>query len=244
LTVAVQLGADVRYGVETKDIIRDGAGAVVHTGEASFTADRVAIAAGAWTRRLLRVGGTDVPMLHTHAEILETDPLPPMVRAIVVSASQARAELERAIAAPEQRARWDGESDDELLPAIVELGVTQFDDGRVRLGQVSRATTGFPSGPAPASEAMIRTEVRRYFPMLAAAPARLHGCPVSISRDRLPIAGPLPEAPTTWVVGGLAGPLIYLPALARRVAAALLGEAAPELAPFSPARFATEPTGS
>ena len=243
LTAAEQLGATVRYGVEVHGIDQAGAeAAVVRTTDGPLTADRVVVAAGAWTRRLLRASGRDVAIFHTHAEVLETAPLPPTVAAVVVSASQARVELERAIAAPELSSRWDHESGDELLPAIVELGVTQFDDGRARLGQVSRAATGFLGGPLPAGEAALRAEVGRYLPSLAAAPAHLHGCPVSISRDRLPIAGPLPEAPSIWVVGGLAGPLVYLPALARRVAAALFGEPAPELAPFAPARFANEPT--
>ncbi|MDP8921620.1 MAG: FAD-binding oxidoreductase [Chloroflexota bacterium] len=243
LTVAAQLGAIVRYGVEVHAVHQAGVDrAVVRTGEGLIAADRVVVAAGAWTRRLLRASGRDVAVLHTHAEVLETEPLPPTVAAIVVSASPARAELERAIAAPELAWRWDSEMEDELLPAIAELGVTQFDDGKVRLGQVSRAVTGFLAGPLPTGEAAIRALVGRYFPSLATAPARLRGCPVSISRDRVPIAGPLPDAPSVWIVGGLAGPLVYLPALARRIAGTLAGEAAPELTPFSPARFTAETT--
>jgi len=40
-----------------------------------------------------------------------------------------------------------------------------------------------------------------------------------------------------WIVTGLVSPLIYLPALAPRMAAALEGAAAPDLEPFVPARL-------
>jgi glycine/D-amino acid oxidase-like deaminating enzyme len=178
LTVAEHLGATVRYGVEVEAVDQDARGSIVRTPDGPIAADRVVVAAGAWARRLLRASGRDVAILHTHAEVLETEPLPPMVNAVVVGASQARAELERAIAAPELATRWDHETDHEVVPAIVELGVTQFEDGRVRLGQVSRAATGFPAGPSPAGEAILRAEVGRYFPSLAvpAGPApRLPG---------------------------------------------------------------------
>jgi len=238
LGAAEALGATIRYGVDVREIASAGAdGVTAIADDGRVHADRVVVAGGAWTRRLLRASALDTALLHTHAEILETDPLPPTVANVVGAASQARVKLECDLAAPGLAARWGAESPAEILPPIVELGVTQFDDGRVRIGQISRGVSGFLSAPLPSGEAALREMVRPYFPALATAPARHHGCPVSISKDRLPIAGPLPDADGVWVVAGLASPLIYLPTLAQRVAASLGGDAAPELAPFSPARF-------
>jgi glycine/D-amino acid oxidase-like deaminating enzyme len=61
---------------------------------------------------------------------------------------------------------------------------------------------------------------------------------VAISADRLTVAGPLPQAPDVYVVAGIDSPLILTPTLAARLAAALAGEAVPDLAPFRPDRFA------
>jgi glycine/D-amino acid oxidase-like deaminating enzyme len=127
---------------------------------------------------------------------------------------------------------------DELLPAVVEMGAVQFPDGSVRIGQVSRAVPGFLPGPLASGEALIRERVKRFVPQLAAEPATLRGRPVAISADRLPVAGPLAQAPDVYLVAGLDSPLILAPVLAARLARALTGEAVPDLAPFSPARFA------
>jgi hypothetical protein len=117
----------------------------------------------------------------------------------------------------------------------------QFADGRVRLGQVSRAVPGFLPGPLAGGETLIRERVARFFPRLAALPATLQARPVAISADRLPVAGPLPQACDVLVVTAMDSPLIFAPALAVRLAAALAGEAVPDLAPFRPERFAASP---
>jgi glycine/D-amino acid oxidase-like deaminating enzyme len=142
-----------------------------------------------------------------------------------------------AIAQPERRADFEAEDGSDLgLAPSVEIGVVQQADGRVRLGQLSRGISGFLDGPRPDGEASIRAEVARFFPELAKQPGQVHHRPVSFTPDRLPLAGPVPGAPGYWLVNGLVSPLIYLPALAPRMAAALEGESVPELEPFAPAR--------
>jgi glycine/D-amino acid oxidase-like deaminating enzyme len=196
--------------------------------------------------RLLRDAGIAVPMVHTHAEIVESEPLPPTFKHVVIAikpVEQSRGALETAIAQPERRAHFEAEDGTDLgLPPSVEIGVVQQADGRVRLGQVSRGVSGFLDGPQPNGEAAIRAEVARFFPDLARQPGQVHHRPVSFTPDRLPLAGPVPGAPGYWLVNGLVSPLIYLPALAPRMAAALEGERVPELEPFAPARL-LEPAG-
>ena len=106
-----------------------------------------------------------------------------------------------------------------------------FDDTLAKAIQVLLAT------PDPGGELLIRRRVKEFLPSLAALPARLHGRPVSVAADRLPVAGPFAEVPSLWVVGGMVSPLVFAPSLAERVAASLADESAPELAGFGPDRL-------
>jgi glycine/D-amino acid oxidase-like deaminating enzyme len=240
---AQKLGAQVQCGVDVQAIRLGGPTPSLETSAGTISAERVVLTAGAWMGRLLRQSGINVPVVHTHAEILESEPLPPTFRHLIVSANQSRAVLEAEIARREHRTRLDAEDGSEVAtPISVELGVVQRANGRVRLGQLSRGIAGFLDGPDPSGEAAIRAEVARYFPELARQPARLHSRPVSFSTDRLPMAGPLPGAPACWLISGLVSPLIYLPVLAEQVAAALSGEARPALAPFALERLALSAT--
>jgi glycine/D-amino acid oxidase-like deaminating enzyme len=240
---AQALGATIQCGVDVQAIRLDGSTPILETSSGTISAGRVVLTAGAWMGRLLRQSGINLPLVHTHAEILESEPLPPTVRHLVVSANQTRGVLEAELARPEHRARLDAEDGTEVAsPVSVELGVVQRTDGRIRLGQLSRGIAGFLDGPDPAGEAAIRAEVGRYFPELARQPARLHSRPVSFSADRLPMAGPLPGRPDCWLISGLVSPLIYLPILAEQVAAALDGERRPALEPFALERLALPAT--
>ncbi len=233
--------AEFRSGVEVQAIRTDGSTPVVETADGPISAGQVILAAGAWIGRLLRGAGLDVPMAHTHAEIVESEPLPQTYRHVVVALTppeRSRAALETALADPARRVAFEADDGTDLgLHPSVEIGVVQQADGRVRLGQLSRAVAGMLDGPHPDGEALIRAEVARFYPDLARQTGRVYSRPVSFSVDRLPIAGPVPNAPGYWLVNGLVSPLIYLPALAPRLAAALDGETVPEIAAFAPARL-------
>lgn len=238
---AAMHGATVRTGLDVTAIRVDGSTPRVETSDGPITARQVILASGAWIGRLLRNAGIALPLVHTHAEVVESEPLPPTFKHVVIAvkpAEQSRGALEAAIARPERRAQLEAEDGSDLgLTPSVEIGVVQQADGRVRLGQVSRGISGFLDGPRPDGEAAIRAEVGRYFPELAKQPGTVHHRPVSFTADRLPLAGPVPGAPGYWLVNGLVSPLIYLPALAPRVAAALDGDPVPEIEPFDPARL-------
>ena len=238
-------GAEFRTGVEVTALRVDGPNPVVETSAGPISAGQVILAAGAWMGKLMRECGVNLPLHHTHADIVETDPLPQQYQHVVVASlpvERTRGALELALAQPEHHAQFDAEDGSELpIPPSAELGVVQLPDGRVRLGQMSRAISGFRDGPHPDADALIRAEVARFYPELARQPGTVSHRPVSFSADRLPLAGPVPGAPGYWLVGGLVSPLIYLPALAPKMATALAGEAAPELSPFAPARLMSQP---
>lgn len=238
---AAMHGAAFRGGVSVTALSVDGPTPSVQTSEGRIEAGQVVLTAGAWIGRLLRDAGLTIPMVHTHAEIVESEPLARTFERVIIALNpfeRSRAALENAIAEPGRRARFEAEDGSDLgLPPSVEIGIVQQADGRVRLGQLSRGISGMLDGPRPDGDALIRAEVARYFPDLAKVPGTLHSRPVSFSVDRLPAAGPVPGAPGFWLVNGLVSPLIFLPALAPRMAAALNGDAVPELAPFAPARL-------
>jgi glycine/D-amino acid oxidase-like deaminating enzyme len=238
---AAMHGARFEGGVEVTAIRADAPTPLVETSAGPISAGQVILTAGAWIGRLLREAGSGLPLVHTHAEVVESEPQPPIYQHVVVAVTpveKARGTLETAIAEPERRAQFEADDGTDLgLPNSVEIGVVQQADGRVRLGQISRGVSGFLDGPRPDGEAAIRAEVSRFYPELARQPGQVHSRPVSFSADRLPVAGAVPGLPGYWLVTGLVSPLIYLPALAPRMAAALAGEPVPALVPFAPARL-------
>jgi glycine/D-amino acid oxidase-like deaminating enzyme len=241
-------GAELRTGVEVQALRLGGSSPAVETPGGLISAGQVILATGAWGGRLLRQCGISVKLHHTHADIVETEPLPRQYRHVVVAAlplERTRGALETALAQPDHAAGFAAEDGTELpIPASTEIGVVQLADGRVRLGQVSRAVSGFWDGPHPDADRLVRAEVERFFPDLAQQPGIVAHRPVGYPADRLPIAGPVPGAPGLWLVGGLVSPIIYLPSLAPRLAAALAGEVVPELAAFGPGRLMSRHAGA
>jgi glycine/D-amino acid oxidase-like deaminating enzyme len=234
--------------MEVQALRLGGSSPAVETPGGLISAGQVILATGAWGGRLLRQCGISVKLHHTHADIVETEPLPRQYRHVVVAAlplERTRGALETALAQPDHAAGFAAEDGTELpIPASTEIGVVQLPDGRVRLGQVSRAVSGFWDGPHPDADRLVRAEVERFFPDLAQQPGIVAHRPVGYPADRLPIAGPVPGAPGLWLVGGLVSPIIYLPSLAPRLAAALAGEVVPELAAFGPGRLMSRHAGA
>jgi glycine/D-amino acid oxidase-like deaminating enzyme len=202
-----------------------------------FSSDRLAICAGAWTRSLLRRAGIWVPQYFSSAESIETAPVDVRLRTIVMPAVLQRFRLETAASQPELDTQWD-EPDRELAPAILDAGAIQFQNGHIRMGQISRACTSLTPALDPAqSEAQIRAQVGQILPAIAQLPGTWSACTVAFSRDQLPLVGPLPGHESIWLFSGFSNPLALVPALARRLARHSLGPFDPLLVPLSPGRF-------
>jgi glycine/D-amino acid oxidase-like deaminating enzyme len=77
-------GADVREGVEVRDVVfSDGAVAGVETNAGYMAADAVVVATGAWTIDLLRRVGIDAPVGRERLQVLATKPRPRDIRPVV-----------------------------------------------------------------------------------------------------------------------------------------------------------------
>ncbi len=208
-------------------------------GQTDLTAANVVICAGASSRSLLKAAGIPIRLYFTQAEIIETAPILDLqLRTMVSPADLKRYQLEDAASRLEMDALWDEPGHEPASP-ILDAGAIQLLDGRLRLGQLSRALTDLGSRPdAAKSEAMIREGVRQILPALADLPGTWHCCHVVYSADHLPLVGAVPGIEGVFLFTGFSSPLAIAPALARRFAAHASGNLDPLIESLSPRRFA------
>ncbi|GAB4142715.1 MAG: hypothetical protein Fur0046_19410 [Cyanobacteria bacterium J069] len=208
----------------------------VTTSAGPLSAAGVIVSAGGWSRNLLKQAGLPVRIYFSWAELIETPPASPtQIRTIMMPAALKRFEQEAAAGAED--AAWDL-PEQEVVSPILDEGVIQFQDGRIRIGQVTRMISSLePSVDAAASETNLRQAVGRFLPSLKDAPGTWSRCPVAFTGDRLPLVGPVPGAEGIYLFSGFSNPFALMPPLARRYAHHLTGQADPLLAGVSPARF-------
>ena len=216
----------------------------VTTASNRYSAAHVAICAGAISRMLLRSAGISCPLYFTQAELIETAPVALKLRTLVMPAELQRFAMEAEAGAVERAALWD-KTEHELLPAILDAGVVQLADGRLRMGQLSRVTSDLePAVDAIASEQALRQAVGQILPALQSLPGQWCRTQVAFSGDRLPLVGALPGRTGLYLFSGFSNPFAILPPIARRFAAAQVATPALRLDAdlldaFSPSRFST-----
>jgi glycine/D-amino acid oxidase-like deaminating enzyme len=215
------------------------------TAEQAYPAQRVLVASGAFSRPLLATAGLKVPLYHTQAELIETLPTPEItLRALVMPAVTQRFALEAQASRPEVDALWD-EPGHEVTPSIIDGGAVQFWDKHLCLGQISRTVTDL-NGPVDSSPSIrrLRRTLAGILPSLSQLPGHWHRCPVSFSRDGLPLVGPFPGLEGLDLMAGFNGPFVYLPPIAQRFAQAAVGQPDDALAALRPARFLAQSSDS
>ncbi|NJR38357.1 MAG: FAD-binding oxidoreductase [Leptolyngbyaceae cyanobacterium CSU_1_4] len=210
----------------------------VTTSSETYTSANIAICAGAMSRSFLQQAGLSTRLYYTHAEMIETPPLDLRLQAIVMPAEQQRFEMEERAA--EVDALWD-KPNFEVVPAILDVGVVQFQDGSLRIGQITRALTDLhPQVDAPESEIAMRMGIEKILPALKDVPGKWRSCLVAFSGDRLPLVGAMPQAPSIHLFSGFSNPFAILPPLARRFAQQAAGHPDEILRQMSPGRFEAE----
>jgi glycine/D-amino acid oxidase-like deaminating enzyme len=202
-----------------------------------YEAANVAICAGGFSRALLHQAGIQTRLYFTQAEIIETPPLDLQLQAIVMPAELKRFAMEAAAGRADQNALWD-QPGHEISAPILDIGVIQLQDGRVRLGQVSRTLTDlYTQVNAAESEAEIRRAIGQFLPVLEQVPGRWCSCLVSFSGDRLPLVGEVAGTKGLHLFSGFSNPFALLPPTARRFAQSAMGRSDALLAQLSPDRF-------
>jgi len=209
----------------------------VTTSVGNFAAENVMIGAGGMSRMLLRSAGLSTRVYFTQAELIEIPSIELQLQAIVMPAELKRFALEGQAGNAEHDALWD-EAVREVLPAVLDAGAVQFQNGMVRIGQISRTYTDPDKRfDARVSEAIIRDAVGQVLPALKDLPGQWHTCPVAFSGDGLPLVGPLPHIKGLYLFSGFSNPFSILPPLARRFAQSVAGNADELIAYLSPVRF-------
>jgi glycine/D-amino acid oxidase-like deaminating enzyme len=210
----------------------------VTTPTQAYAAGQVAIAAGGFSRDLVKTIGLTVPVYFTHAEILETPPLAQQLRSLIMPAALTRADLEAESRDATMDARWSKPSQ-ALAPPILDVGCIQFRDGTIRIGQISRIHTALqPPFDVAAGTAKLRQGIANLVPALANVPGQWQSCPVAFSCDGLPLAGPVPALSGLAMFSGFSSPFALVPGLAVHFAKWAAGSSEPLMAAVSPDRFA------
>jgi glycine/D-amino acid oxidase-like deaminating enzyme len=189
----------------------------VTTTTATYHSANVVICAGGLSRQLLKSAGISIKLYFTHAEIIETPSINDIrLRTLVMPASDQRFQLE---AESTQRDElWD-KPGNEPLSAILDVGAIQFQDGSLRLGQISRVLTD-PNAKvnSETSEKWLRESVGEVLPALKNLSGTWHHCLVAFSGNQFPLIGAIPGFESVHVFSGFSNPLVNVPPLAERFA--------------------------
>ncbi|MBW4641507.1 MAG: FAD-binding oxidoreductase [Goleter apudmare HA4340-LM2] len=204
----------------------------VKTNTATFHSANVVICAGGLSRQLLTSAGITLKIYFTHAEIIETPPIDLQLRTLVMPAHLQRFQLEAASTQVDQV--WH-EPGNEPVPPILDAGAIQFQDGSLRLGQISRTLTDpHAKVNSETSEKWLRASVGKVLPALENIPGTWHHCLVAFSGDRLPLIGAIPGYESIHVFAGFSNPLVIIPPLAQRFAGFAAGKEDAIIAQLSP----------
>jgi len=191
----------------------------VETGAARYQADRVAIMCGAWTGRVARMAGVDVPIRHTHAEAFVTEPM-----ALPLDNTIELANFYETIHGVEQAVSV-GFSRDLRGALVVTEAVTQT-------AELHRKTAAW-------GLAGMAADLVKLYPALAGVRVvRAWGIPTPFSPDDEPLVGWLPGRDNLFVAAAFLETITAVPVVSDWMAGMILGEAIPaDLSPFSPIRF-------
>jgi glycine/D-amino acid oxidase-like deaminating enzyme len=208
---AVAVTGLVKQGRQIEGVITD---------KSSYKAAQTAVCTGALTRLLLSGLGKPIQLYFSQAELIETEAVSFQMQTMIMPAELQRFELEAKAGAAEVEAQWN-QPGQELVPAVLDAGVVQLRDGRLRIGQISRANSDLePAVDRAASEQILRQGIGEILPSLQSIPGRWCSCQVAFSGDRLPLVGPMLDWEGLYLFSGFSNPFAILPPLARRFAQA------------------------
>jgi glycine/D-amino acid oxidase-like deaminating enzyme len=204
----------------------------VTTPTTTYYSENVVVCAGGFSRMLLRNAGINVRVYFTHAETIETPPVDLQLSTCVKPAQLKRFQLEAD--AGDNDALWD-ETGYEVVPPILDPGAFQFQDGSIRMGQISRAIADPHAKVDPTqSEADMRAQVSKLLPTVGNLPGTWHNCLVAFGPNRLPVVGKIPGFEGIYLFSGFTNPLVFVPPLAQRFANWVSGENDPIITQLSP----------
>jgi glycine/D-amino acid oxidase-like deaminating enzyme len=207
----------------------------IKTSTKTYHSANIVVCAGGLSRQLLKASGIPIKLYFTHAEMIQTPPVEVQLRTLIMPANLQRFQLEAESTKVDEL--WN-EPGHELLAPILDTGAIQFQNGSIRLGQISRVLSDpYVEIDRKTSESWLRRSIGEILPALSNLPGTWHHCLVAFSRDRLPVIGSIPGCNGVYVFAGFSNPLAIVPPLAQRFANYLTGKEDEIISQLSPARF-------
>ena len=238
---ARRAGATVRGHAGVRRLLGDGervTGVLVDDGP--LAAGAVLLAAGPWSRALAASAGLDLPVGGARGWLLQTAPLPWTVGHVFEETSWPGPEGIGVQARPPTVGTL-AEAGSAGPPAEGTAFTLQQGPGGHAVVGASLLASLREDPEQPETVHGLARRALRFVPRLAEAPVVASWSAVRpVSPDGYPLVGPWPGVAGLWVSGGHGAEGVQLaPASARMLAAQLVeGRAAPDAAPFDPARFA------
>jgi sarcosine oxidase subunit beta len=190
----------------------------VHTPNAAYAAQVVVLATGAWTGEVVALADRQLPMRHTHAEALVTEPLPPLLHHHV------------GLAGFYENVHYSDRT--------VALGAGQHANGTLVVSNAIEQAERIDRRSSRWGMPAIAASLLALLPALhRARVVRTWAAPSPFLPDSLPATGWMPGIENLFVAAGFHLAVPTIPVLAERIADALLEGKREPLAPFDPARF-------
>jgi glycine/D-amino acid oxidase-like deaminating enzyme len=221
---ARRLGAKIREYSPIRDFEVEGNRVTaLQTEQETLAAGQVVLAAGAWSRALAALIGLELPVYHVHGQAVATVPLSLRLNCMVmVARPDGYSGLERwvatSLAGGGSWEDWDDDSE------AVDTSIVQLADGRVLLGQVSRAVPAHRISLDPAAVTQIQAGAGQLVPALADVPLqRSWIAPVSFTPTQQPMLGPISGWDNLFVCAGFKSILITAPVLCEALVRQIVG---------------------
>ena len=191
----------------------------VHTKNQTYSCSNVAIMAGAWVPEITSMLNIEIPIRHTHAEAIVTEPIPKMIfnNVEISDFYETIHGKQRAVA----------------------IGVHPDLHGSVDITEAVTQTDLFHKRVSAWGITALSKELIKLYPFLSKIRVvRSWGRPTCFTPDEEPIIGWLPEVENVFVAASLVETITAVPLLSEWMAGVIQGDMLPiSLDQFSPARF-------
>ena len=191
----------------------------VHTKIHTYSCKSVAIMAGAWVPAITRMLNIEIPIRHTHAEAIVTEPIPKMIfnNVEISDFYETIHGKQRAVA----------------------IGVHPDLHGSIDITEAVTQTGLFHKKVSAWGITALSKEILQLYPFLSKIRVvRSWGRPTCFTPDEEPIVGWLPQVENAYVAASLVETITVVPLLSEWMASIIQGDNPPEsLDQFSPARF-------
>jgi sarcosine oxidase subunit beta len=215
-------GAEILTNTQVTGFLRSGSRIVgLQAGQVSYYGETILLACGAWTSEISGKTGQMIPIYHTHAEAVVSEPIPKLINHHIGLSG-----FYEAVHAKQRS---------------VTLGLGQHPNGSLLISNAIQPETEVNLQSSYWGMPAIAKSVLKVFPQLKNVRImRTWAAPSPFSPDHNPIIGWLPGFDNVYVAAGFHLAIPTIPHLAEEISRTITKSGAKEstlLSPFSPNRF-------